>query len=250
MNIGILILATNTYLPLGMRLVNRFHHFYRGNANIKFYFCSNQNPIAYLKDEIDIKFIFNMHESWLDGTNSKFKNLLSLENEDLDYIYYMDADTNVLQEFDEEWMLGDTVAAQHFNDQDLQKDKKAYDRNPESKAYIPLDTKLPQMYYHGAFFGGRKANLLEMCQTMQAWQDEDQLIPYEPAVNDESYINAYFHYNPPAKVLPYSGFKFWPSDGGGIPSKRNPQSTSYLTKEIIKNKDKLWDIQDNRITYE
>ena len=247
MNIGILILATNAYFPLGLRLVNRFHHYYNGDANITFYFCSNRKPDVYLKEEINVKHIVNKHKSWLEGTNSKFKNILSLEDEDLDYIFYMDSDTNVFNPFDEQWMLGESVAAQHFDDKTRMKNVKCYDRNPKSKAYVPLDTKLPEMYYHGAFFGGTKARMMEICKVLRSWQIEDDKIKYEPSVNDESYINAFFHYNPPTTVLPYSDFQFSASDGGGLLDKRNNPSVAHLTRVIVQYKNKLWDIKDNRI---
>ena len=160
----------------------------------------------------------------------------------------MDADTNVNHPFDEHWMLGELVGAEHFGNKDWMKDVKSFDRNPASKAYVPLDTDLPQTYYHGAFFGGKKATVLKVCEILQEWQIEDKKIPYEPGVNDESYMNAYFHYNPPTLTIPYQEFKFTVSDGGGIERKRDPKlDIQPLIAGARDNKDKLWDIQQNRI---
>ena len=38
---------------------------------------------------------------------------------------------------------------------------------------------------------------MKIAEILLQWQLEDKKINYEPGVNDESYINAYFHYNPP-----------------------------------------------------
>lgn len=248
MNIGILILATNAYFALGLRLINRFMHFYNGSANITFYFVSDKNPSDFIPSNVAYTWLEDSHTNWQDGTNSKFRNLLRLQKERLDYIFYMDADTNVNHPFDEHWMLGELVGAEHFGNKDWMKDVKSFDRNPASKAYVPLDTDLPQTYYHGAFFGGKKATVLKVCEILQEWQIEDKKIPYEPGVNDESYMNAYFHYNPPTLTIPYQEFKFTVSDGGGIERKRDPKlDIQHLIDGARDNKDKLWDIQQNRI---
>jgi len=248
MNLGILILATNAFFPLGLRLINRFSRFYNGTANVRFYLVSDKNPSDFITEDVAYTWLEDSHSNWQDGTNSKFKNLLRLKEENLDYIFYMDADTNVNRLFDDTWMLGEVVGAEHFGNQDWMKDVKSFDRNPKSKAYVPFDTDLPQTYYHGAFFGGTKAKIMEMSEVLLEWQIEDKKIPYEPGVNDESYMNAYFHYNPPTSTIAYKDFQFTVSDGGGIEEKRDPNlNVQHLIDGARDNKNKLWDIQKNRI---
>ena len=247
MNIGILILATNAFFPLGLRLINRFSHFYNGSVNVSFYFVSDQNPSDFIPSHVSYTWLEDAHSNWQDGTNSKFKNLLRLKEENLDYIFYMDADTNVNKLFNDTWMLGEVVGAEHFGNQDWMKDVKSFDRNPKSKAYVPLDTDLPQTYYHGAFFGGTKAKIMEMAEVLLEWQIEDKKIPYEPGVNDESYLNKYFHYNPP-KTIPIEKFPFVISDKGGMHNTREPSlDISNLVEGANERKYSLWDIKFNKI---
>ena len=218
MKIGIVILATNSYFVLGIRFMKRFMQFYKGNESIKFYFFSDTDPKEYVPETIDVEYIHTTNNSWVEGTNLKFVSIIKLEDCDSDYLFYFDADTNVNQNFTEEWFIGEMVGGQHYGDQDwmrLDRDGKAFDRNPISKAYVPRDTPLPQMYYYGAFFGGTKINMIKFCKLMRFNQLEDKKIPYEPGVNDESYINQYFHYNPP-KVVACKDFAFAISDKGGI----------------------------------
>lgn len=251
MKIGIVILATNSYFVLGVRFIKRFMHFYQGKEEIKFFFFSDRDPKDYLPDNTNnVEYIFASNKSWVDGTNMKFSSILSLQDRDIDYIYYFDADTNVNQPFTEEWFIGDMVGGQHYGDQSWMKEKKGYDRNPKSKAYIPLDTPLPQMYYYGAFFGGRKERVIEFCNTLREWQKADKLWGYEPGVNDESYIQKYFHYNPPTAVL-CKDFKFAISDKGGIgETRRMDLDVSSILEEMRRLRNDKINITGGKIYHE
>jgi len=234
--IGIVILCTNAYFVLGIRLVKRFMHFYKGNEEIIFYLFTDIDPKDYLPDNIKYEYIHTTNKSWTEGTNLKFVSILSLENMDVDFLFYFDADTNVDKDFTEEWFLGNSVAGQHYGDQGWMKEKKGFDRNPRSKAYVPLDTKLPQMYYYGAFWGGTKEWTLNFCKLMLEWQKADKEWGYEPGVNDESYSNCYFHFNPPEKVVLCTNFKFLISDKGGIGETRRINLDVEKIKEDLRNK--------------
>ena len=248
--IGIVILATNAYFVLGVRFIKKFLHHYKGNNNIVFYFFSDSDPTPYLKSEVDVVFIEQQHRSWVDGTNAKFKNIISLEKEHCDYLYYFDADTNVTKDFTEEWFLGDLVGGEHFGNRGWLKDGAGYDKNPISKAYVDPASTLPKTYYYGAFFGGVKNKMIDFCKILLDNQIEDKKIPYEPGVNDESYINQYFHYNPPTKVVKTEEFSFNISDKGGLVGTRNPKlSIQLLKREMLTDKDRVFDIKNNKIVW-
>jgi hypothetical protein len=248
-NIGIAIIATNAYFVLGIRFIKRFTHYYKGDKNITFYFFSDTDPKPYLSDNIDVEYHFDSHTNWLDGTNSKFKNIVSLSDCKSDYIFYFDADTNISRDFTEEWFLGDLVGGEHFGNRSFLSDGKGFDRFPQSKAYVPHDSPLPYTYHYGAFFGGKKDRVIDFCTTLREWQLEDKKIPYEPGVNDESYINTYFHYNPPYTV-PCEQFAFDISDKGGIgETRRSDLDVNEHKKLLLENKDKLFNINNNIIIW-
>ena len=235
--IGIVVLCTNAYFVLGVRFVKRFMHFYKGDSDIIFYMFTDTNPKDYLPDDIHYEYIHLKNKSWVDGTNSKFTSIISLEDRDVDYLFYFDADTNVNQPFTEEWFLGDMVGGQHYGDQGWMKEKKGFDRNPRSKAYVPFDTTLPQTYFYGAFFGGNKKNMVEFCKLMRSYQLADKEWGYEPGVNDESYINREFHFNRPSRVVPCTEFKFAISDKGGIGETRDMRlNVGEILKSLKENK--------------
>jgi hypothetical protein len=245
--IGIVILATNAYFVLGVRFIKKFMHHYKGEAFIKFYFFSDEDPHLYLPDNINVEYISAKHDNWVDATNDKFKSIIDLTNCDSDYLYYFDADTSVSRNFTEEWFLGDLVGGEHFGNKGWLANGAGFDKNPISKAYVPADTKLPCTYHYGAFFGGKKNRVIEFCKTLREWQIEDKKIPYEPGVNDESYINAYFHFNPPITV-PCEKFMFDISHKGGIGETRNTKlNISHLKNNMLLYKNNTYDIKGGEI---
>lgn len=248
-NIGIVILATNAYFILGIRFIKRFMHYYKGDKQITFYFFSDTDPKPYLSDNIDVEYYNEQHNDWTDGTNSKFKDIISLSNCKSDYLYYFDADTNINKDFTEEWFIGDLVGGEHYGNRNFMSNGAGFDRNPQSKAYVPIDSTLPYTYHYGAFFGGKKDKVIDLCTILREWQLEDKKIPYEPGCNDETYLNAYFHFNPPYTV-PSNEFGFSISDKGGIGETRDISLDIEQHKlAILEGNDKIFDIQSNTITW-
>ena len=245
--IGIVILATNAYFVLGVRFIKKFMHHYKGDESIKFFFFSDEDPHPYLPDNIDVEYHPARHTNWVDATNDKFKSIIELASSDADYLYYFDADTSVSRDFTAEWFLGDMVGGEHYGNKSWLKNGAGFDRFEKSKAYVPLDSPLPYTYHYGAFFGGKKDKVVDFCKTLREWQIEDKKIPYEPGVNDESYINAYFHFNPPTTV-PCEKFVFDISDKGGLGETRNTKlNVNDLKKIMLDNKDKIFDVRNNKI---
>jgi hypothetical protein len=116
--LGIVILATNAYFVLGLRLIKKFLYHYKGHCNVQFFVFSDMNVRDYLPSKLpDVNCYYSTSSSWVEGTNSKFRNILSIKTElaRCDYIYYFDADTNVYADFTEEILIGDVVVAEHYN---------------------------------------------------------------------------------------------------------------------------------------
>jgi hypothetical protein len=252
--IGIVLLATNAYYVLGVRFIKRFMHFYTGDNNIVFYFYSDDDPSKAIPENINVKYYHDKHDDWVEATNSKFKNIIDIQDslrKEVDFVYYFDADTNINQPFDESWFLGDLVGGEHYGNRSFLKDCQGFDRNPESKAYVPYDTPYPCTYHYGAFFGGNTENVIKFCETLRFNQLEDKKIPYEPGVNDESYINQYFHVNPPTYTVPTEKFAFAISDKGGLGETRNTHlDVVNIREQVKKNKYKLFNISNNELIVE
>jgi len=246
MSIGIVVICTNAYFILGLRFIKKFMKHYKGNHEIIFYLFTDTDPIPYAPN-LNVRYFHTVHKHWQDGTNSKFKNILDLKEESCDFFYYFDADTNIDKDFTE-WFLGDLVGGEHYNNRWEQ--EKPYDRNPLSRSYVPKDTPLLQMYFYGAFFGGKKEHVLAFCQTNYDNQQADKLIGYEPCWNDESYINHYFHYHPPT-VVPSDKFAFCISDKGGIGETRDTSLDIKLYKTLLlENPTSVFTIANQTLIFE
>lgn len=250
--IGIVILATNAYFVLGVRFIKKFMHHYHGESRIKFYFFSDEDPTNYLSNNVEFAYFNQSHTNWVTATNSKFKNVVDIKEQlrsEVDYVYYFDADTGVSRSFTEEWFLGDLVGGEHYGNRSFLANGQGFDRNPIGHSYVPLDSPLPYTYHYGAFFGGTTDNIINFCETLTQYQIEDQAKDYEPPVNDESYINAYFHFNPPTYSVPCEKFAFDISHKGGIGETRNTRlDVSHLKEEMLSYKDSVYDVIDGKIT--
>ena len=87
--IGIVLLATNAYFVLGLRFIRRWMEFYKGDSLVKFYFFSDIDPRNYLPSTIldSVEYHRAHHSRWVDGTNSKFLNILKLKDCNSTYLY-------------------------------------------------------------------------------------------------------------------------------------------------------------------
>jgi hypothetical protein len=220
--------------------------YYNGPSKIHFYVFSDEDPGKYMPNIKNYTYIHADHSDWVSGTNSKFSSIVSLKDSDCDHLYYFDSDTNIDKPFRDSF-VGDLVGLEHFNNSDP---KKPYDRNPKSKAYVPENTSLPQTYYHGSFYGGTLKNMIKVSQIFLENQLEDKKIPYEPAWNDESYINQYFHFHPPSKVVLAKDFPFLVSDKGGIKNTRNMGTNiSEQLAQILTNPTELFLLKDGVVVF-
>lgn len=250
MNIGIKVLATNGYFLLGCRFINRFYHFYQGDQNIIFYFFGDKPPYEHTPVGANIKYYHIENPDWVQAVNTKYPNILKIDD-DLDYLYFFDADTNISRQFDENWFLGDLVGGIHWFHVNTAKESLPFDRYENSSCYIPIHTPLKQTYYYGAFWGGKTQRVKEYCKAMVEAQAKNKQIGHEPPVNDDSYTNHYFHYNEPTRKIPPQEFMFDISCKGGLHIERNPNAQFPEHEEIFKqNREMLLNIQNNVVVVE
>jgi hypothetical protein len=249
MKIAVVVLATNSYSVLGLRFMSKWLRYYSGVNDVTLYYFGDFDPRPYLPDGAKVEYRKTTHYSWEAATNSKFISILSLNKELFDFLIYVDADTDIIKPFDDAWFLCDgLMGLQHYGDmtymQNLPK-YKPFERNKISKAYIPEDSTLPQMYYAGAFFGGNHSEILRFCETLRINQRTDKLKKYEACVNDESHINWFFHFYPPTKTVPADAYPFVISDKAGFSNVRVYIDHRPLLKKIQENRNSDW-ILSNR----
>lgn len=253
--IGIVVLATNAYFPLGLRFMKRFMHFYNGECEIVFYIFTDEDPKPYIPESFKVRYYNQKHSDWRSGTNSKFKNIVNIQYDlrrEVDYIYYFDADTNIDKPFNEEWFLGEYVSGEHYGNRSWLANGEGFQRSPLGHDYVSINSPLPYTYRYGAFFGGNTDTVINMCETLMKWQILDTNIGYEPPNNDEGYLNTYFHNHTPTLTVPCDKFEFLISDKGGYEEvvRISNADISDIKADLLLNKEKLFNIIYKKIVYE
>ena len=235
--LNIIVIGTNAYSPLALRLMNRWREFYLGHEPYTFWYFGDVDPKKY---GVDAQWVKTYHKNWKAGTNSKFaavaKVSAKLKKKEEHWIYYLDADTHVSRVFSTDpWLVDGLGVCKHWiNGRNTPKEKLPFDRHRFSRCFVPLDQPR-QVYYYGAFWGGSREHVLAMTSECDTRMQADLAGGYDAAVNDESYTNWYFNQNPKLLKLELEAnqFPFLVSCKGGLEHTRDPhKDIAPLLKEI------------------
>ncbi|CAI9538660.1 unnamed protein product [Staurois parvus] len=118
---------------------------------------------------------------------------------EVDYLVCVDVDMRFSDEVGVE-ILSIVFGTLHPGFYTASREGFTYERRPESTAYIPRDE--GDFYYAGGFFGGGTVEevyrLTNFCHNAMMVDKERQI---EAIWHDESYLNKYFLYQKPTKIL-------------------------------------------------
>lgn len=110
-----------------------------------------------------------------------------------DYIYFLNANMMPIQKVGSEILptpdQGIVVTQHPGYYKQRNPDYFTYDRNPESKAYIPYGK--GRYYVAGGFNGGTQKAFMQLINDLVKWTDEDLKKGIIPVFHDESYLNRY-----------------------------------------------------------
>lgn len=185
MKIGLLIIATNKYVEFLQPLISGADKFFLKNHEVTYFVFTNQD-INIESDRPVVK-IETQHKNWPWMTLGRYKifseNLKTLEQ--MDYLYYIDADMLIVDEVGDE-IFGELVVTKHpgyYRGGDWRENR------PESKAFIPLNK--PIQYYAGGFNGGSSNEYLKMAKIISDNIDDDFNRGVIAVWHDESHLNKY-----------------------------------------------------------
>ena len=114
----------------------------------------------------------------------------------MDYLYFFNGNYTFVDTIYEEEIFPDSVRNEGLMCLSWYKDVPSscenfpYERNPESKAYIPVGE--GKQYFQSGFFGGETKSVLQLVDTCKSWVDEDMAKGIIAIWHDESHINKYF----------------------------------------------------------
>ncbi|XP_069603468.1 histo-blood group ABO system transferase-like [Ranitomeya imitator] len=130
---------------------------------------------------------------------------------EVDYLVCVDVDMRFSDEVGVE-ILSDLFGTLHPGMYGAKREHYTYERNPQSEAYIPFDE--GDFYYAGGYFGGNIEEIYKLTNFCHNAMMADKDKNIEAIWHDESYLNKYFLYHKPTKVL--SPEYLW-DNGFGIP---------------------------------
>ena len=116
---------------------------------------------------------------------------------EMDYLYYVDADSLFLNVGDE--ILGERVTTRHPGWFHRESIDCPFDRNPNSNAFVSYDYKGP--YFQNCFQGGYSKEFLKMSEILAERTKMDLGNDVMPLWHDESHMNKYMSENPPTRIL-------------------------------------------------
>ncbi|XP_063792348.1 histo-blood group ABO system transferase-like isoform X2 [Pseudophryne corroboree] len=151
---------------------------------------------------------------------------------EVDYLVCVDVDMEFSDHVGVE-ILSDVFGTLHPGFYGSSRDHFTYERRPESTAYIPRDE--GDFYYAGGYFGGTVEDVYKLTNFCHDAMMMDRENHIEAIWHDESYLNKYFLYHKPTKIL--SPEYLW-DNHAGVPAFLKRRRFIAVTKNhnAIRNK--------------
>ncbi|KAM8933951.1 histo-blood group ABO system transferase-like [Pelodytes ibericus] len=131
---------------------------------------------------------------------------------EVEYLVCVDVDMKFSDDVGVE-ILSDLFGTLHPGLYGTSREQFTYERNPQSKAYIPKDE--GDFYYAGGYFGGKVEEVYNLTNFCHNAMMTDKAKNIEAIWHDESYLNKYLLHHKPTKIL--SPEYLW-DNSFGIPS--------------------------------
>lgn len=194
--IGLLVIATNKYVRFLDNLLQSADKHFLENEDVTYFVFTNNDDLTINCNRNVVKINIE-HKPWPYMTLLRYE-IFNDNNEslnDMDYLYYCDADMLFVGDFGGE-IIGDRVATQHPG---FCGGRGTPETRPNSLAYIAPHEQM--QYFAGGFNGGSKLEFLNMCETISNNIKKDLENNIIAIWHDESHMNRYFINNPPTVIL-------------------------------------------------
>lgn len=191
--IAILYICTGHYDVFWKDFYISYEKYFLPSSN-KEYFVFTDSEKIYEEDQKKVHKIYQKSLGWPDNTLMRFHFFLKIEDElkKFDYIFFMNANCQCVDYVLEENFLPrkkGLLVVKHPGFYNRKPDEFAYDRNPESEAYIPFG--YGKYYVCGGVNGGRTEAYLKMVRELKKRVDCDKRNDVIALWHDESQLNRY-----------------------------------------------------------
>lgn len=247
MKIAVLYIGTGSYSSFWKDFYSSSEEYFLLN-HLKHYFVFTDDKS--IKSNDNITTIFKKCEGFPNDSLFRFKIFLKIKSEleKFDYIFFFNSNMKFITNVDDSFLpknnlfengLLGVLHPGHYNKSVFWY---PYDRNSNSKAFIPFKINKSYHYFMGGVNGGRSFQYLKLIETCANNIDEDLKEGYIAKYHDESHLNKYFYENKCKIVGPEYGWiegKITPlhikiiiRDKTKINTKFKKQSTNILIRII------------------
>ncbi len=191
--VGLLVMATGKYNALGLKMIESAReHFLTSCQRTFFIFTDGEVPEAQ-----DVVRVQQQRLGWPHDTLKRFHVYLANKDlfKDFDYLYAIDADMAFVKDVGEE-VLGDLVATRHWG---FLNNMGTYCGNKKSTAYVTRKDR--KEYCCGAFYGGKREEIIKLFEVNVRNVDIDLKKGVIPKWHDEGHLNRYFIDHRPTVLL-------------------------------------------------
>ena len=162
---AIIVIGTNRYSILALRLINGIFAHYKGVGQLDVHVFSDRNLFQAFATKKDSRVCVFYHEShhsgWWDSSFSKTDAINHFDYSEYLNIASLDADSKVVQDFVEEDIFLPLFAMEHISGNNNGINAiDCFQELPESSAYIHKEER--SRYYQSDYFGGTTENFLKM----------------------------------------------------------------------------------------
>lgn len=186
MKIDLLIVATNNYIKFLPDLINSVKTYFLTTEEVKIYVFTDNALECHnlINDDTNVAYRYIEHKPWPHATLNRFHFFKEYINEiNGDYIFYIDADTIIMDEITTD-ILSDFTVVQHCG---FVNGGGSWETREESECYV--SPQFQKQYYGGGFYGFSKEVFKPLISIAVDIIDEDIKNGITPVWHDESALN-------------------------------------------------------------
>ena len=227
MKIAILYIATGDYSIFWKDFYTSSEIFFIPNIPKHYFVFTDSQDI---RSSEDVSVIFKKCEGFPKDSLFRFQMFLTIKDrlKSFDYIYFFNSNMMFLGFVGDEFLPKNNlqenglIGVLHPGHSDKNYLWYPYDRNAESKAFIPFVRNKKYSYFMGGVNGGLSVDYLRLIEACTINIEKDLKFGYIAIYHDESHLNRYFFEN---------NCKILPSEYGWIEGKKSDKPIKILIRD-------------------
>ncbi|XP_053552166.1 histo-blood group ABO system transferase-like isoform X2 [Bombina bombina] len=216
--IGLTVFAIKKYIVFIKTFIETAEQFFMVGNKVNYYvFTDRPTDVSFIPLKEGRRLVVlevPSYKRWQEVTMRRMEMIRNYSQQlfinEVDYLVCVDVDMKFSDEVGVE-ILSDVFGTLHPSFYGASREQFTHERRPQSEAFIPVDE--GDFYYAGGCFGGTVEEVYKLTNFCHNAMMTDKGKNIEAIWHDESYLNKYFLYHKPTKVL--SPEYLWNNNFGG-----------------------------------